>query len=306
MDIRMSPLLIENDHLSVRVLPEAGGKILSLCGRPGGRDWLWHNPHLPVTVPVYGASYVETMDSGGWDEIFPSVLPDEVSGLTIPDHGDLIGLPWEVVGHQSDRLVMEVRTRYSPCRFRREMVLAGDRLELRYSVRNEGVDRVPYLWCAHPLIALEPGMRLIMPEAVRMTVTGGSGFSPLKDFAWPHLPGAGALDVIPDPDAAGFHPIAVKMFTAAGAVSRVSVVRPSDGGMLELAWDPVAIPHLGLWMNLGAWSGCGSPPYFNLGIEPSTAPVDRLGDACDQGSVRHLEPGEPASWAICVRLKSGE
>jgi galactose mutarotase-like enzyme len=302
----MSPLLLENDHLSIRVLAEAGGKILSLRGVPDGRDWLWQNPHLPVAAAVYGASYVETMDSGGWDEVFPSVLADEIGGLSIPDHGDLVGLPWQVVEHSPDRLVMEVRTRFAPCLFRRAMLLIGDRLEIHYKVRNEGALTVPYLWCAHPLIALEPGMRLLIPNGVRMSLAGGVGFAPLEKFDWPHLPGAGAVDVIPDPGAQGFQPLAVKMFTAPGTVGRVALERPSDGGMLEFEWNPAEIPHLGLWMNLGAWSGCGSLPYFNLGIEPSTAPVDRLGDACDQGSVRRLEPGAEASWTLSVRLKAGE
>lgn len=302
----MTPLLLENDHLSVRVLAEAGGKIVSLRGMPDGRDWLWHNPHLPVRTPVYGASYVETMDSGGWDEIFPSVLADEVGGLSIPDHGDLAGLPWQVVEHLPDRLVMEVRTRFAPCLLRRGMALAGDRLKMCYSVRNEGVETVPYVWCAHPLIALEPGMRLIMPEGVRMTVTGGAGFPLVEGFDWPHLPGAGAMDVIPDPEAPGFHPVAVKMFSAAGAVGRMTVLRPSDDSVLELDWNPAEIPHLGLWMNLGAWSGCGSPPYFNLGIEPSTAAADRLTDACEQGSARRLEPGAVAEWALFVRVRPRE
>ena len=85
---------LENDLLSLEILPEIGGKISSLFDKSSKREWLWTHPSLQRRPPVYGESYVENLDSGGWDEIFPSVSPCRLEdGTRIPDHGDLVFVP---------------------------------------------------------------------------------------------------------------------------------------------------------------------------------------------------------------------
>src|SRR5919107_4707120 len=78
----------------VSIIPALGGKIASM--ELGGRQWLWTSEVIQHRIPVDGASYVETADSGGYDECFPTVgacvLPSGVErfgGLSLPDHGEL-------------------------------------------------------------------------------------------------------------------------------------------------------------------------------------------------------------------------
>jgi len=54
-------------------------------------------------------------------------------------------------------------------------------------------------------------------------------------------------------------------------------------------------------VNNGGWSGCGSEPYFNLGIEPATLPIDNL-TAADNPPI--LQPGETRCWCLEVTLNS--
>ena len=92
---------LENERVSVSLLPEAGGKIAEFIDRRSSRNWLWQNPHLPMRRPVYGSDYGRELDSGGWDEILFSTSPCEI-GLpdgtqhSVPDHGDLVGQMWKV------------------------------------------------------------------------------------------------------------------------------------------------------------------------------------------------------------------
>jgi hypothetical protein len=81
-------------------------------------------------------------------------------------------------------------------------------------------------------------------------------------------------------------------------------LRHPDGSSIELDWHPAQIPHLGLWLNLGAWSGCGSTPYFNLGIEPTTSPHDSLADAVQAGVAMILKTGETRHWHLSIKLHS--
>ena len=294
---------IANEFLKLAIVPEAGCKITGLQSVKTGRQWLWANPFLPVAAPVYGASYVEQLDSGGWDEIFPSVAPDHTGGLSIPDHGDLAQLPWQVLSQSATRLAAAVTTRFAPVRFTRTLTLEGNRLQADYRMENQGEKSVPYLWCAHPLIALEPGMRIELPQGTTMRIDGGVGVAAGTSFAWPHAPGLPALDRVPDPGQAGFAPFAGKMFTAQNAVDTVAIATADGSEKLRLSWDRQSAPHLGLWLNCRGWSGCGSAPYFNLGVEPATAPFDALSAAVQDGSGRLFAPGASAAWSLTVTLE---
>lgn len=301
-------LRLANGLIAVTVLPSAGGKILSIVDFRTGRDWLWKNPHLPLRPARYGASYVAEMDSGGWDEVLPSVLPCVSEGIDIPDHGDLVGLEWAVeetcVTPEGDgRVTMAARGRSAPWLLRRRLTMpaAEARIELDYELHGARGKAVPFLWCAHPLIAVEPGMGIELPAGTDVVVVGAEGSAPVEKgdrFAWPG--DAWSAAAIAEP-ASRF---AVKMF--AGPLAEGSAaVRAPDGSAFALRFDARFAPFVGLWMNWGAWSGCGSPPYFNLGLEPSTAPCDGLDVALSRGQALHLRPGEILRWNVEVAVAAG-
>lgn len=298
-------IVLRNDFIELEVSPELGGKISRLCDRRSGRDWLWKNPHLPMRPPQYGESYVENIDSGGWDEIFPSVSPSKAGGFDIPDHGDLVGLSWEVIEQSDKMLFLGCDTRFANCRFERRISMEGERVTFEYILSNRSDKTVPWLWCAHPLIALEAGMRLSLPLNTPMSLKGGVGVVP-EEFAWPLLErnDLPSLDRIPDPEAPGFRPFAAKIFSEANVLSDFSLFTPDQASVLRFAWNWRDTPFLGLWLNCRGWSGCGSAPYFNLGIEPATAPWDDLADAIADGSARFLAPGDVRQWSFEIRLES--
>lgn len=288
-------ILLQNSYLSLEIDPTNGGKITSLRDLKTKREWLWKNPYLPQQTPVYGSSFVETLDTGGWDEIFPSVAPCSVEGLTIPDHGDLVFLPWEVTSLDEQRIEMSVRTQFANFLFSREIILDGDSLRISYRLTNDSSSPIPWLWCAHPLIATEPGMQIILPHGTDMTVDGGPAFS------WPNAPGTPPLDILPD----GSAPFAVKIFTAARSINTVKLIAPDASSSLILTWDANENPYLGMWVNCHGWSGCGSQPYYNLGLEPTTSPHDSLTDAQQSRTSQLIQPGETRTWSMQLTLSNG-
>ncbi|VGO18007.1 aldose epimerase family protein [Pontiella sulfatireligans] len=289
----MDTLVLENAEWRVEVLPECGGKLRRLLSKASGREWLWSNPVLPVRPAVYGESYIEQLDSGGWDEIFPSVSPGVVAGLEIPDHGDLVALPctWEQPDEQT--LLLRTAGRCAPFVFMRTLRLDGPTLRFSYQLENRGETAFPFLWCAHPLFALGPGMTIELPEWTALQVRSASD---------PERANPSHLFTVPDSAAPDFKPLAVKAFTEAGAVSSVRLTDPSGSERLTMAWDVAQVPYLGLWINYGAWSGCGSAPYFNLALEPTTAPYDALADALEAGCAKKIEPSETVCWELVVRV----
>ncbi len=183
---------------------------------------------------------------------------------------------------------MEVEGRSLPFLFRRRLVMTGRRIQFHYSVKNHGAFAFPWLWCAHPLVPLDADLSLEAEADFQVLYASGAAEGLQgRRVSWSELP----------PRTARW---AAKLFSEKGAVSQVCI-RRGDGASLGLSWNPSEIPYLGLWVNNGGWSGCGSEPYFNLGIEPATLPIDNL-TAAENPPV--LQPGVTRCWSLEAHLNT--
>ncbi len=313
---------LQNERMCVSFLPEAGGKIAELIDRRSGRNWLWQNPHLPMRRPVYGSDYGRKLDSGGWDEILFSTSPCEVglpdgTAHRIPDHGDLVGQMWKVeesAAPESKHAVCGLTTtgRAFDFRWRRVAILDAEHplLILKYSLENTGDSPWPWTWCAHPLIAVERGMRIELPAGQEFRVADSTrlDLDPSdSEFAWPRLPLddgreidlAASFDSGAEPDR-----FAAKLFVRSASPGTASIASANGAERLTFRYDERLIPWLGLWINNRAWSGCGSQPHLNLGLEPSTSPCESLTESIAGGWAEQLEPGKIRTWSLSIEVEA--
>ncbi|MGA0845409.1 MAG: hypothetical protein ACO3RV_02625 [Luteolibacter sp.] len=288
----MSPIELSNESVSLEILPSVGGKISSLIDKKSDHEWLWTNPWLKLRNPHYGESYVSSLDFGGWDEIFPSIEPCRISTpegeVVVPDHGDLVQLPWRVVASGMNCIEMEVEGRCLPFLFRRHIDLEGAKIRLNYSVQNLANYPFPWMWCTHLLMPLDPDTML--EAAADFHVFHGMGTAAClhdRAISWSELP----------PRSERW---SAKLFSQFRSLNSVRISK-RDGLSLRLDWNSFDIPYLGLWVNHGGWSGCGSDPYLNLGIEPTTQPADQLSAVKDPPQ---LQPRETIQWSLDVTLNS--
>jgi len=307
---------LENDRLRVSLIPEAGGKIAELTDRRSGRNWLWQNSYLPMRRPIYGSDYGRELDSGGWDEILFSTSPCEVAlsdgaRRRIPDHGDLVGQVWridELATSESGQARCRLRAtgRAFDFRWSRVAMLDAERplLTLEYALENTGDSPWPWAWCAHPLIAVERGMRIDLPIGGEFRLADSARLnldSAERSFAWPILPlrDGREIDLSASFDSgADVDRFAAKLFVRSGAPGAVSVSSASGMERLKLRYDERKLPWIGLWINNQAWSGMGSPPYLNLGLEPSTSPCESLAQSIAEGWTEVLQPGRLRTWSL--------
>ena len=93
-----------------------------------------------------------------------------------------------------------------------------------------------------------------------------------------------------------------KLFVKTPDSGRVSVHHCTGHESLTMNVDGAVLPWLGLWVNNRGWSGCDAEPYRNLGLEPSTAAYDSVGDAIDTKTIPWIEPGETRRWTLKMEL----
>lgn len=319
-EVRRFPTADEFGFVEVRggtsrivCVPSLGGRIVDL--EIGGKQWLWKSDVIPFAPPQEGMSYVETADSGGYDECFPTVaacrIPGWVrgwGGVELPDHGEIWSQVPEMeidTGEDGTAVVTTWEGRRLPYRLTRlARVSPVGVVRMEYHAANDSSDRIPFIWSAHPLFALAPDTKLLLPEGSPMRVAAshklemGDGRS---QHRWPFVRAAGrVLDFLTPWNVAKEY--ACKIFLDP-TVGKAALRQGEDE--LEVTFDTAQVPCLGVWINKQGWTPFKRErPYLNLAIEPCLGAPDSLADALgDWKRAQWLEPGEVRSWSVTWRAR---
>jgi galactose mutarotase-like enzyme len=302
---------LRSEQLEIVAVPQLGMKLTNLR-RLNGREWLWRSDQIPLALPVPGASYVETADSGGWDECFPTVGPCPIPGGApgtppLPDHGELWSAPWTSSVYQhADGTTLAASTQGTvfPYEFHREITLiAGEPVaRFRYRLRHTGSTAFPWIWSSHPLLNIQPGSALSLSGVHQVKVDAVHGRDDLSEndvVSWPGGIG-GTADRFTMPAEGAW---AVKVFGDLAREGRMLLTDPRKGERLEFVVDPALVPQVGIWINCRGWAPAGRTNYFNLALEPCIGAPDRLDRAArDWGTAQVLQPGETREWWVEVKL----
>ena len=304
-------LEVNTGSLSLCLIPELGGKINSLRDLRTGREWLWRNPRQPYQRAQPNSAYVAVADTGGWDECCPTVAPCAYpsapwAGALLPDHGELWSqTPALEVAVGADTVSLNTRWQGAalPYRFERQVRAAAGsaRLRVDYTIANHGATPLQFIWSLHPLLAIEPGMQLRLPPAAMFNCWSSvpAGAVPASGLSFPLRLGGHDLASLPGRAAA----VAVKLWSDPLRAGQGWASLQASDGALSMRWDPALLPQVGFWMNLGAWSGDGGAPYYNLGLEPCLGAQDSLAEAVSRHHLSgELAPGASRAWWLEVEL----
>jgi galactose mutarotase-like enzyme len=283
----------ENGHIRVEMVPELGGKLVSLLHKETGKEWLLDSGARPLRTPAYGSSFAD-WDMSGWDECFPTIDGCEVGedGSTrLPDHGELWSVPWEVevVGGV---IAASVAGRQLPYRFSRTLELTGDRtLTLGYEAHNTGSAPFDFLWAAHPQFNVDEPTAILLPEGMRelQCVFGGRALEAGAGFEAPE-----PWIVDPALDGNGLK------FYYPGSVNEgwSGLCGLNTGNRLYVRTDREKVPYLGIWIDKGMYND-----RTTIALEPGIGYYDSLARASRNGTAIKLMPGERYRWRLELELE---
>jgi len=317
----LSRICMQNQHLTVAILPDAGGKISEFTDRRSGRNWLWKNPKIPFGAGRRGDNYSRELDSGGWDEMLLSIGAADLSSpcgrrYTVPDHGDVVGREWLVVAATTEAdgtaiCKMSVTGESLHYRLNREVRLRDNRpaIDVHYALTNNERFAWPWYWCAHALINVDAETRIEMPDGQPFRIGSSATRDMLASDDEQHWPSLQLNDdrkidlsrVFSNGGAAqGF---AGKIFVRSPDSGEVQIGAPNSGERLVMQYAPEDLPWFGLWINNFGWSGRGTEPYLNLGLEPATTAYDCVNEAIQNDAVQWIQPGETRAWSLSVGVR---
>jgi galactose mutarotase-like enzyme len=291
---------LENDQLTVEVIPAEGGRIASLQSHATGLEFLTQSTRTgPYPPPSLSAPF-QRGPCAGIEECLPTVGPGPAHGGYVPDHGDFWQLPWQVLVNTRAHLQVSADGFSRAFRFTKDLRLDGSTLRIQYRVENTGSVPQSFLYACHPLFAVSAGDRILMPPEVRELTLNYSRNDRVGQrgsiVSWPVTASGLQLDVTGGPETE----TAEMFYTARLNQGSCGIWRHATGQVLEVSFDTSILPFLGLWICHGGWpdQSEGRPRQYAVALEPTTSACNTLAEAQQQGSAIDLEPAGVFEWQI--------
>lgn len=298
---------LQSDALSIEVLADEGGRIVSLKSLQSGMEFLTQS-HRRGPYPQPGFQTVfRDGPCAGIEECLPTVgaCGPETDGGPAPDHGDFWQLNWNVTTVSSRHLHM-VATGFSrTLRFTKQLSLDDDSVRIVYRVENVGSIVQSFLYACHPLFAVSAGDVIFLSDEVRelrLDYSRGNRIgSTGTTIAWPESESGVRLDIAGSPDSG----TAEMFYTARLSQGCCGIYRSATGQRLDILFDPLRLPYLGVWLCYGGWpEGGPGPRQYAVALEPTTSGCNTLSKAQRNGSAVTLDPGRTFDWEIRFRISS--
>ncbi|HEY4677276.1 MAG TPA: hypothetical protein VIJ01_08950 [Candidatus Angelobacter sp.] len=312
-EIALKQITLENQHVRLQMLPEVGSKITSLVYVPDNREFLFQppDPQQPYRIPGYGAQFKD-FDNSGFDECLPTVgacrYPSKAFSADLPDHGEVWSIPWEWQASESSAK-LQCRCRQLPLIFYKEIRLKQESVLISYKVENTSAEKIDYLWSSHPLLALYPGDRVMVPPEVTEVFIDQSHTGRLGGFgdrtSWPRTVDrngkAADLSLILPPEANA----AEKYFTPRLSHGWCALYSPSTNHSITFRFDPKVIPYVGMWINQGGWPTNSAFKHYTVALEPCSGAPDSLEKAVAFNQASVLAGHESRNWELEIHLRAG-
>lgn len=321
-------LALENEHIRVEVLADKGSDIVSFLDKATDTDFMWHSAMgLRSAAAVRRSADADQANlcdayEGGWQECLPNGGPGVTyKGASIPFHGEVMGLPWDVAVLVDTPEIVSVRLSVStvrtPFRLEKDLTLRRGRpvLEISERLTNEAPEPAELMWGHHPAFGapfLDESCRIYLPSTRATTRRAAplpsSDLAFGVDFDWPNAPlaagGVRDLSHVPPASSGTSGWVCLSGFNE-GWYGITNTAREVGFG---LRWDARRFPFLWYWQ---VWGGMPGYPWYgrhyNCALEPWTSwPDNGLSDAIANGSAMSIGPNESvATQLLAVAYHGG-
>ncbi|HKW17981.1 MAG TPA: hypothetical protein VJO35_10770 [Terriglobales bacterium] len=307
-------VVIENGFLRLAILPELGGKIVSLARLESGHEFLLQSaePKRAYQLRSYGAKF-EDYDRCGFDECVPTVAeclyPEEpfLAGQ-LPDHGDVWSLPSkvEIIGEQ---ILCTTTLRSLPLLLMKKVQLQVNTVRMDYEVKNLNQSTVKFLWSAHPLLRVEPEAEIILPREVHEVEVSWSKDERLGKAGdrctWPKATDRFGRIVELNKIFFATGGTAEKLFTSRLSEGFCGMFLPRANESITMGFDARSVPYLGIWVCQGGWPAGRAAKDFTIALEPCNGRPDSLKEAIDRNECATLPGYGTVQWWMEIEVNSG-
>lgn len=307
---------LENEHVSVVILPRKGCDVYELRDVPSGIDLLAKtrlgladlqtHRHSKDSTEAWLSQYL-----GGWQLILPNGgSAAVVDGVEWGFHGEACLLRWKVEELSSATLQASVRLTCAPIFVRRKFELIGRTLRLHEQVTNESGRKQSLMWAQHPAF----GAPFLDESCVVSTgastliaddVSPGTILAPGSRHQWPYATGVNGKSVKLDAVPGAGSGVACLAYLSEFSSGYFAITNPKLKLGVAFRWPTEIFPIAWYWIEAGAaegfpWFG----EHYTLAVEPATsAPAQGMNVLTRKGGVPLvLESGEDVEATFEVTI----
>ncbi len=297
---------LSTDAVELEVVSEIGARVVSLRDKRCDREWLTQGEppgELEQMAWAEERALFGGRESFGWDECLPttSICADPLApdGADLRDHGDQWGRG-AYLAVDTERGAVE-HTWSVPrwdYRLHRRLSFADATTVLaEYAMVSHASEPLPISWAQHPVLRLEPGSHIDLPEVYTARRSFQNGIDLPDELSWPKATTneGRELDLACVRSGEGWAAVLY-----ADARDGARVVAP-DGARLDFEWDLAFASALRVWLAYGGWPPSGEPQE-QVALEPCTSEHDHLAGALAAGQERILAPGGELGWWVRLSL----
>lgn len=294
---------LENEAISTIVVPDLGGKIVSIYDKRYEQEWL-SKPTRQPKRRKYADTFTD-YEVCGWDEMFPTIdactYPLNET-IDLPDHGEVWSIAWEVIEKSDNSLLLGVQGQCFAYQLQRRLTLQDDTITLQYHLTNTSQSSIIYLWAAHPLFVGNTDTRIVLPDTVKSLINiiqdhpiwGDAG----KEVDWNIAQADSNLryDIsrVTTPDSGTYRKF---YMPPEQRIDHMRLEQIDKKCALQLNWDSNVLPYFGIWVDEGLHTR-----QTTIAPEPSNGFYDSLTRAHENKSVLPLGANDSQTWELKISL----
>lgn len=307
-------LTLSTDELTLEVIPEKGGDILSLTRLADDLAVLGSTPwgvRLRGLITPPGSVQAAAADAwaGGWRPLFPNAGRSAVSnGVELGEFGEATLAPYDWTD-TGEGLELTTRLARMPFEITRTLTCVDGAVSMTERIRNVGGEELGGMW-GHQLMltapVLDPGATfdcaasIVRPDSDVVSAVGWDDLMP-----WPRAHGTdGLINLRTVPAADGGE--TRKVYLSDFSEPRATLTNTALDLTVTLGWDAEVWPYL--WYELEAGRDGGYPWYksgYHLLLAPSSSwPARGLHEARRLSGLVTLAPGEEKTASMSVTVGS--
>ncbi|AJA46655.1 hypothetical protein CPAST_c05550 [Clostridium pasteurianum DSM 525 = ATCC 6013] len=303
----MNSITLENDLLKVIIIPDLGGKLVSIYNKSSNFELLFQNKEDSYKKPELNSDF-GSFDASGFDDAFPTIDISKINyqgqEILYPDHGEIWSSPFDY-RFIDDYLELTFSSRILPYNYKKVIHLEEDTVKIKYTIANKGTSPFPCIWAMHCLVNCSEDMEIYFPkdttEIINVhdsTVLGKKNsihsYPVTKDINGKdyNLNRVGSKDLNK-----------TEKYYINGIVNEgeCSIYYPENSSLFMINFDKNKLPYVGFWVTEGGFRG-----DYNCALEPTNSFYDDIDTAFNNNKLYYLTPKEPLQFEISLALRKVE
>lgn len=290
-------MILENNILSIELLPELGGKIISLFRKDKGFEAAARTDREYSRIPSGDVSFAGY--AFGMDDAFPNIDAEEIvwegRKLCYPDHGEIWSHAFRVLEQDTAGVKLAWVSEAFSYRYEKNFRVEGNRLRIQYRITNTGQEKLPCIWTWHGLMRYEQDMEILLPKELEhcRNVLPGSCLGeegkiyPVRNavYDFTRVPGRETKSMV--------------KYYGEERLDKgyCGLSYPSQNAVCILQYDAEKLPYLGVWITAGGFQG-----DYNCALEPTNGFYDSISKAAEFGRLPVLNAREEMEFELLIGI----